>query len=483
MREYAGYLPYIGDEPIETRVLTFEKNGERVEVEVPLLTVEQLNKVMGKVKQASAQFLKSLSVTEIIDLLDRVMAQLLDRRHPYRQKAEQVLPIVTGYDEEMVRLGLTSYFKTFRKPQLQRFLVEDLENPLLLDDFQPRAKGGFSKAVGPDVIVHVWAGNVPALPLWSLISGLLVKSGMVGKVSSAEPLFAGWFARLLVEVEPKLADCLAVVWWKGGDIERERAVFGQADVVVGYGSNASLEEMQRRLPVTVRFLPFGHKVSFGLVSRSCLDARKAWQAAHQAAFDIVRYDQQGCYSPHLFYVQTGGSVSPKEFARYVAHELNCFAKRFPRRPLSLEEMAAQASWRQREELGVLANKEKEVLGNEAGDWTVVYEPERREFAASCLNRAVKIVAFDDISQVIAEIAPYRALLQTAGVAASPKELFEWAEQLGKAGVTRITALGHMTSPEAGWHHDGRFNLRDLVQMVDIESAAEAYAEQFAPYVD
>ncbi|GAA3326227.1 hypothetical protein GCM10020331_061270 [Ectobacillus funiculus] len=53
----------------------------------------------------------------------------------------------------------------------------------------------------------------------------------------------------------------------------------------------------------------------------------------------------------------------------------------------------------------------------------------------------------------------------------------------KSGVTRITALGSMTSPEAAWHHDGRFNLLDLVNIVDIESSAEDYSEQFAPYVD
>ena len=41
----------------------------------------------------------------------------------------------------------------------------------------------------------------------------------------------------------------------------------------------------------------------------------------------------------------------------------------------------------------------------------------------------------------------------------------------------------MTSPEAGWHHDGRFNLLDLIQMVEIEQSAELAAESFAPYVD
>ena len=39
----------------------------------------------------------------------------------------------------------------------------------------------------------------------------------------------------------------------------------------------------------------------------------------------------------------------------------------------------------------------------------------------------------------------------------------------------------MTSPEAGWHHDGRFNLLDLVRMVEIEQSAERAADALAPY--
>ncbi|MFX3625621.1 MAG: acyl-CoA reductase [Ectobacillus sp.] len=482
MKELVGYLPDIGDEVFETKILTFSGKEGTLELEAPLLSEEQMNKVMQKVRKASAEILKSMTVSEIISIIDQAIEQMLDRNSTYRKKAEELLPLVTGYDAEMVRLGLTSFLKTFRKPELQQFIVEDLGNPLLLDDFQPRAKGGFSKAVGPELILHVWAGNVPALPLWSLISGLLAKSGNVGKVSSAEPLFAGWFARLLAEIAPQLADCFAVVWWKGGDAERESAIFQQSDVVVGYGGNESLESLKRRIPITVRFLPFGHKVSFGVISRSSLDSRKAWETAHQAALDIMRYDQQGCYSPHIMYVQKGGAVSPAEFAKYVAYELECFEKRFPRRSLSLEEMASVASWRTQEELGVYTNPDKEVLGNEGNNWTVVYE-ETSSFAPTCLNRVVKIMAFENIEEVLLQIAPHRSFLQTAGVAAAPKELFRWADLLGRAGVTRVTGLGNMTSPEAGWHHDGRFNLLDLVQMVDIEHSAKAYSEQFAPYAD
>jgi hypothetical protein len=48
-------------------------------------------------------------------------------------------------------------------------------------------------------------------------------------------------------------------------------------------------------------------------------------------------------------------------------------------------------------------------------------------------------------------------------------------------VTRICALGAMTSPAAGWHHDGRFSLLDLVRMVDIEASTESEAQRYTPY--
>jgi hypothetical protein len=479
MREIAGYIPDIGEVEFERKILKFQD----LEVELPLLTKEQMNKVIDTVKRGSAEDLKPLTVSEVVEVIDKVTDQFLDRSSSYRQKAEKLLPIVTGYDEETIRLGLTSYLKSFRKHELQRFVVEDLGNPLLLDDFQPRVKGGFSKAIGPELITHVWAGNVPALPLWSFISGLLVKAGNIGKVSSSEPLFAGWFAQALVEVEPRLADCFAVVWWKGGDEAREKAVFQQSNLVIGYGGNQSLQSLQSRMPITTRFLPFGHKVSFGMISHAALDAQKAWRTAHQASLDVVRYDQQGCYSPHLFYVQKGGKVIPREFAHYLATELDNFGTRYPRRQLSMEESATLASWRQKEEMSVFSIKGKEVLGQATHEWTVVYEEEAEDFIPSPLNRVVRVIAFEKIEDILPLIKPYRSFLQTVGMAASPKELFRWSEMLAAIGVTRITALGRMTSPEAGWHHDGRFNLLDLINMVDIESSAEEDSERFAPYVD
>ena len=65
----------------------------------------------------------------------------------------------------------------------------------------------------------------------------------------------------------------------------------------------------------------------------------------------------------------------------------------------------------------------------------------------------------------------------------PEELMTLASSLGEVGVTRVAAIGDMTSPEAGWHHDGRFNLLDLVKITEIDGRAEGAADKFASYDD
>ena len=477
----AGYLPGLGDDEVQWQTLDFEsRDGQRLEVSVPVLTAPQMRALAARVRAAACAHLRPMPVAEIIDAVDRAVARLLDRNDIYRQQAEAWLPVVSGYDADMVRLGLTGFFKTFRAAQLKRFVAEDFANPAVLDGFQPAAKGGAVRAFGPDLLVHSWAGNVPALSLWSLVCGLLVKAPAIGKLASAEPLFAGWFARLLAEVHPPLADCLAVVWWRGAGGEEADALYAQADTVLAYGGNQTLDALRRRLPVTTRFLPHGHKLGFGLIGAQALDTLKAPGMARLAAWDVMRYDQQGCYSPHVFYVQRGAPVSPRAFADYLAAELANLQRRFARRELDLEEGAALARWQQNMEWGGEAHQ---LLGPVDAPWSVAYSESLQPLAPTALYRTIAVVAVDRLDAVLPVVAAQRDYLQTAGIAAGPEELYRLAGLLGAAGVTRISAIGSMSMPEAGWHHDGRFNLLDLVRMTEIEQSAELAAQPLADYAD
>ncbi len=479
----AGYLPGLKENQLAWQRLSFGQGDSACEVEVPVLTPAQMTALAERVRSASQRHLKTRNLSSIIAVIDTAVARLLDEQDPYRQQLAEWLPRCSGLAPDMVRLGLNAFLKTFRALQLQRFVAEDFANPKMLDEFQPCPKGGWAKAVGPDLLLHVWAGNVPALPLWSLVSGLLVKAGTVGKVASAEPVFASVMARLLVEVEPRWADCLAVVWWQGGDLAQERVALAQADVVLAYGGNDSLSALQQQVPVTTRFLPHGHKLSFGMVAASALSIRKGQAVVQQAALDVMRYEQSGCYSPQVFYVAKGGRISPLEFAQRLLAELQALQPRFPRRNLSLEEAAAVATWRDSQTVLSLAHPEQTVLGSPEDAACVVYCDHAMALQPTALMRSVWVVAVNHLGDVPALLKDARQVLQTAGLAASPEELMPLAQALGDAGVTRICAIGAMTSPEAGWHHDGRFSLLDLVRMVDIEASTELSAESFAPYAD
>ncbi len=486
-RVRAGYLPGIAPADVAWSSLAFEHHGQRLEVEVPALTAVQMRTLATRVRDNARRRLRPLPVTELIAIIDRAVARLLDRQDPARRQAEALLPIVTGFDPEMIRQGLGDLLRNFRAPQLRRFVAEDFANPLVLDGFQPASKGGLVRAFGPELLLHNWAGNVPALAVWSLVCGLLVKAGNIGKLPSAEPLFAGWFAGLLAETHPPLADCLAVVWWPGAGGDEASALYAEADTVLAYGGNEALDAIRRRLPVTTRFLPHGHRLGVGLVGREALDPLRAPPLARLAAWDVARYEQQGCYSPQVFYVERGGAVTPRGFADYLAAELANLQQRFPRRSLSLEEGAALARWQQGVawQMGTASptGDADALIGPEAAPWRVAFSERLPALAPTALQRTIRVIGVDALEDTLPVLAAQRAALQTAGVAVAPARLLTLGAALGEAGVTRLCALGSMGAPQAGWHHDGRFNLLDLVRMTEIETSAEDAADAFARYAD
>src|SRR5581483_6166949 len=308
---------------------------------------------------------------------DRAVSRWLDPYSRWRRLAERVLPAITGYSEPMIRKGLPGYLATFRQENLWRLLESELGDPEYLDEFRPRGRlGGYSRAYGPRLTTHVFAGNVPGLPAQSLVSALLAKAACLGKAASEEPLFPALFAASLGEVDPRLGACLAVTWWPGGDDALERVAFDRADAVIAYGSEASTASIRARVGAEKRLVVYGHKLSFGVVGREALATDRIGETAARAAYDVGKYDQQGCLSPHLFYVERGGERSPRGFARVLAEAMDAAERATPRGRLTLEETTAIRELRAAAEFQCLASAESELHASEVGTaWTVLYEPD------------------------------------------------------------------------------------------------------------
>ena len=80
----AGYLPGFKAEDLQWQTLRFQGRGATLDVAVPELSPAQWVVLAERVKQGSRAYLKTLTVSQIIAVVDRAVARLLDPKDPYR---------------------------------------------------------------------------------------------------------------------------------------------------------------------------------------------------------------------------------------------------------------------------------------------------------------------------------------------------------------------------------------------------------------
>ncbi len=439
----------------------------------PRLGPHVIHRVMDRMLAARRAYLAGATTRALIDLVHAARDRWLDYDDPFRAEADRVLPAVTAYAPAMVRRGLDDYLGIFKRDTLKALVRAELGDLDILDAFRERRLvPGKSRAYGPEITTHIFAGNVPGLAAQSLVMALLLKSASFGKLASGEPIFAALFARSLIAMEPRLADCFAVTWWPGGEaLDTQAAAFARSEAVIAYGSEAAISSIRQQVPASAHFLGYGHRLSFGLIGREALtNARQARQLAARAAYDVAKFDQQGCVSPHLFYVEEGGPITPRDWAALLAGELERLGRNMPRGTLTAPENAAVAAFRRDAEFRASLDPEGVTLFTTpaASDGATILFDADPAFAPTCLNRTVIVKPIADAAAIIALLQPVRAFLQTAALAIAPVRRDALADALGAMGVTRICPVGKMPDPDPAWHHDGRFNLLDLVRFTDLE---------------
>ncbi|MFQ5657977.1 MAG: acyl-CoA reductase [Candidatus Methylomirabilales bacterium] len=452
----AAYHLHSPGSPFDTEVLGFRD----VTLELPVITPTFLAEVVGRLEKARERIGKRRG-REIAETLSAVFLRWRDRADPLRQVAEATLPAVTRFSPSMVVHGLDLLFHGYQ-PEAVREQGAGAEK--LVDGFESLGPQR-SRAYGPALATHVLAGNIPGVGLPGIMAATLLRSASLVKTPSADPLFLALWAASVAKQDPEIGDCLAVVWWRGGEKDLEALAFDRSEVVIAYGSEQTIRDLQGR--VRCKFLGHGHRVSFGVIGRELLLG--AEELAERAAYDASLFDQQGCLSPHLFYVEEGGDISPREFTGVLAAAMERWAARLPPGSTTREEAVAVRKFRARYEAEELAGKEISIFTSPQGiDWTVIYEADPT-FTPSCLQRTVLVKPVNDLFEIGSLIRVWSPYLQAAGVAVGPDRLGIIADQLGNAGVNRICPLGRMQAPPLTWHQEGRDLFRDLLRWVDLEA--------------
>jgi hypothetical protein len=468
----AYHLPGLRNED----VLRWEErpygDGEVV-LRFPVLTPELLESLVARLRLARAERLAGRPVASVVRALGEAAARLAREDDPCRVLAERALPAITGFSPPMVRLILDRMIADWQEEALWRLLRSELGDPEVLDDFRPRADEPdpaprtLMRACGPDLAFQIFSGNVPGVAVTALIRSLLVKAATLGKTASGEPLLPVLFARALAAVDHELGECLAVTYWPGGEEALEAVALRAADTVVVYGGREVEEQILRRIPPGKRLVVHGARLSLGLIGRPALARDVVRRTAAEAAWATAVFDQQGCVSPHVFYVERGGDTPPERFAGLLAAELDRLEKELPRGRITAAEAARIHQVRGAAEFRALGGQDVQLHAGPGTQYTVIYEA-NPEFAPSCLNRVVWVKPVDDLLEAVAYVSPYGSYLQTVGVAGAGPRLQALADRLAQAGASRITDLTRMPFPPPTWRHDGQQPLRELIRWVDLE---------------
>jgi len=418
-------------------------------------------------KRNREHYLAHRTTHQLIEVLVEVAKGWLQPDSRFQKIALDSGPAETGFSQATLAKGLDNFFRQFTPENFSKLLEQDLGG---CDAIVANGATGRHRHLwhGPELLVHIAAGSIPNPTLMSIVLGLLAKSAQFVKCASGSAFLPRLFAHSIYDADPKLGACLEIAEWRGGDAELEAALFARANCVTAAGSDETLGAICQRLPVSARFLGYGHRVSFGFVARGVLGGHHLDRVAANAADDVVAWNQLGCLSPHVIYIQSSGETLPEKFAALLADELEQRERTEPRGELPAEDAAAIASRRAIYEVRAAHSPDTRMwLSQNSTAWTVVFEADPR-FQTSCLNRFVYVKAVEGASEMLHHAEAVRGKVSTVGVAALESQVEELARQLARWGVTRVCPLGQMQNPPLTWRHDGRPALGDLVTWTDVE---------------
>lgn len=455
------------------------------------LTPGTVREACQAIRRNRASWLARLRTRQVAEIIAYVAEQWLDPANGFRRRALSEGASELGMGPATLARGLDAFLRQLTLENLEGLVAQDLGDARRLDDFSAgvaEVRGGRSAvARGPALLAHVASGNIPVPALQSMVTGLLLRSAQFVKCASGRTLMPRLFAHSLAATEPRMGSCLELACWPRGSVGLDAALFEEASCLTATGSDEMLMDVRARLPLRTRFVGHGHRVSLAYVSNEVLSTYSVRRVARELAADVTAWNQLGCLSPHVAYVQEDGAVSPEGLALAVAEELARREQDEPRGPIPPEDAAAIAARRDIYRLrasvaGTAAERPRfetafrDLPGGvalweseESTAWTVVLDRDPR-FEHSCLNRFLYVKPVRQLDEMLRVLEPVRGQVSTVAVAAVDHRATDIARELAAWGVPRVCPVGRMQEPPLAWRHDGRPALADLVEWTDLENS-------------
>lgn len=403
------------------------------------------------------------SLNDILDLLDSFSKESFGEALPQ-------LISESGFSHEETLKTLSILPEILKRENLEKRIRAEFSNIKVLDHFSKLPHGTFKvKAVPKGLLLHVTAGNVFLSAIDSLVMGFVTKNLSVVKVSSQNKFFPLWFAEKLKAFDKKnvLADKFSILHWKGGDSKTEDFIKRKVHAIVAWGGEEMISSYQKNLPMHVKLLDFGPKISVQVISQKGMLGRSLSVIAQKVVDDIIPWDQSACASPQNLYLEN--SIDEKKF-------LNALDEAFSKAP-------ARGHVDEDEATEILKEKYRgyysELMENgllKSGNEHLLHLEDNQLLKPSPLHRSLIIKRFSSPSELASILEPFSYYLQSCSYLLSEDEKELYLNELCHTGIKRFAPLGTITWGMEGAPHDGRFVLRELVTFIGDEARAQDYGE-------
>ena len=299
------------------------------------------------------------------------------------------------------------------------------------------------------------------------------------KNSREEPLFAPILFSIIETMDPNLVSTVALMIWDYEDDSLQDLIVSKADLILAAASDYSINQIDQvvsRVNPKVRFHKHGHKVSFTTVGKSYLSRGVSGGdsfpellevIAVLSALDSIIWDQNGCLSSRIHFVEEGGQghYSAKEYGQMLTGKLRMLAKTLPRGGIPMGRIHDRFDFFNTQTV----SDQVQLCSTYEDDFIVVVDrrPWNSQQFKSMVNQCVeRTMIVRPIASILEVPSTYLSWideknLQTMYVAIDGQAHGSWSddfaifvEGVAKRGVTGVRSVGQGPYPQLAYSWDG-----------------------------
>ena len=183
-------------------------------------------------------------------------------------------------------------------------------------------------------------GNVPVVAAECLLLGYLAGFSHCLALSRRASIVARTLFSCLLKQDPSASETTRLVIWQELPEELQQKTLSSSDCVAVYGQAETVELVHSMIPPSARLVPHGPSLAAAYLPAQntiCTSLRKQLDAL---AHDVLAFDQRGCRSPHILFVEGSREWGQKIYTLLSERSFPRAAQALPNGPLMEEEVQA-----------------------------------------------------------------------------------------------------------------------------------------------